>query len=111
MVFSSVEFLYFYLPAVLLIYRITPKKLKNAVLFASGLIFYAFGEPVYVFVLVASCLIDYFAGLIMSRCGERPKARRACLIVSVVMNLGLLGIFKYTSFIIETLNGVFGLSL
>ena len=111
MVFSSVEFLYFYLPAVLLIYRLTPKKLKNAVLFASGLIFYAFGEPVYVFVLVASCLIDYFAGLIMSRCGERPKARRACLIVSVVMNLGLLGIFKYTSFIIETLNGVFGLSL
>lgn len=111
MVFSSIEFLYFYLPAVLLIYYIAPKKFKNAVLFASGLVFYAFGEPVYVFVLILSCLIDYFAGLIMSRNFDNHKARKICLLVSVIMNLGLLSIFKYTSFIIKTVNGLFGLNL
>lgn len=111
MVFSSVEFLYFYLPAVLLLYYITPRRFKNALLFASGLVFYAFGEPIYVFVMLLSCAIDFFAGLIMSKNDSRPKMRRVCLITSVVMNLGLLGVFKYTSFIVETINSVFGTRL
>lgn len=111
MVFSSVEFLYVYLPAVLLIYYLTPRRLKNLALFLSGLLFYAFGEPVYVFLLVFSCMIDYFAGLIMSKHDGSPKVRKACLIVSVAMNLGLLGAFKYTSFITETLNGIFGINI
>lgn len=111
MVFSSVEFLYFYLPAVLAVYFLTPKKFKNAALFASGLIFYAFGEPVYVFVLLISCLIDYFAGLIMSANDEKPKVRKACLGVSIALNLGLLGAFKYTSFIIGSINSLFGSSI
>lgn len=111
MVFSSIEFLYFYLPVVLILYYLCPKKLKNALLFASGLVFYAFGEPLYVFVLVLSCAIDYFAGLVMSKNEGKPKARRACLAVSVALNLGLLCIFKYTSFIIGTINGIFGTNL
>lgn len=111
MVFSSIEFLYFYLPVVLFLYYLCPKKLKNALLFASGLVFYAFGEPIYVFVMVLSCAIDYFAGLVMSKHEDEPKIRRACLITSIALNLGLLGIFKYTSFIIETVNDVFGTNL
>ncbi len=111
MVFSSTEFLYLYLPFVLLIYYLTPKRLKNAALFASGLIFYAFGEPVWVLILLLSCLIDYTAGIIMSKNENNPRARKACLSVSVIMNLGLLAVFKYTSFIVETLNGIFGLNL
>lgn len=111
MVFSSIEFLYFYLPTVLILYYLCPKKLKNALLFASGLVFYAFGEPIYVFVLVLSCAIDYFAGIVMSRHEGEPKIRRACLLTSVILNLGLLGVFKYTSFIIGTINGVFGTNL
>ena len=95
----------------MLIYFITPKRFKNALLFLSGVVFYAFGEPIYVFVLILSCAIDYFAGLIMSKHDDSPKIRRACLITSIVMNLGLLGVFKYTSFIIGTINSLFGTSL
>lgn len=95
----------------MMLYFITPKRFKNALLFLSGVLFYAFGEPVYVFVLILSCAIDYFAGLIMAKHDGNPKIRRACLIISIVMNLGLLGVFKYTSFIIGTMNSVFGTSL
>ncbi len=111
MVFSSVEFLYFFLPAAMLFYCVTPKKLKNAALFITGVMFYAFGEPAYVIVLLLSCAVDYFAGLIMYKNDSNPKARKACLITSVVMNIGLLCIFKYTSFIIDTLNSLFHLSI
>ena len=111
MVFSSVEFLYFYLPVVTALYCVCPKRFRNALLFATGLVFYAFGEPVYVFVLLLSCLIDYFAGIVMTKYSENTKIRKLCLITSVVMNLGLLGIFKYTPFIISNINAVFGTSL
>ena len=63
MVFSSITFLYFFLPAVLLIYYISPKKIKNIVLLLSGLFFYAWGEPVYVVIMIFSSFIDYAAGL------------------------------------------------
>lgn len=108
MVFSSVEFLYFYLPAVMLLYCICPRRFKNLVLFASGIAFYAFGEPIYVFVLLLSCAIDYFAGLFMTKYDKSPKIRKICLVISVVMNLGLLGVFKYTPFVISNINAVFG---
>ena len=92
MVFASLEFLFYYLPAVLLVYLITPKKLKNALLFVSGVLFYSWGEPVYVWVMLVSTLIDYTAGRLMARTESRKK-RFACLIVSIVMNLGLLFVF------------------
>lgn len=111
MVFSSIEFLYFYLPAALVLYFITPRRFKNAMLFATGLVFYAFGEPIYVFILLLSCTIDYFAGLLMSKYDESPKIRKACLVTSVVMNLGLLGAFKYTPFVISNINAVFGTNM
>lgn len=110
MVFSSIEFLYYYLPIVMLVYYISPKRLKNPILFASGLIFYALGEPVWVFVLILSTLIDYTAGLFMSKTDEDRK-RKLCLIASVCMNLGLLFVFKYSSFVIEIINGIFNTSI
>lgn len=110
MVFAGVEFLFYYLPIVMLVYFISPKKFKNLILFVSGLIFYAWGEPLYVCVLLLSTLIDYFAGIIMDKTDSTAK-RRACLIVSVVMNLGLLFVFKYSSFFINTVNSVFGTSI
>lgn len=111
MVFSSIEFIYFYLPAVMVLYFITPRRFKNFILFLSGLIFYAFTKPVYVLLLIASCLINYFAGLIIAKNDGDPKAAKTCLWVSVAMNLGMLCIFKYTGFIVETLNSVFKLHL
>jgi len=106
MVFSGIEFLYYFLPAVMLIYFLAPKRLKNLMLFVSGLGFYAWGEPLYVVVMVISTAVDYTAGLLMSKTEDERK-RRACLISSVVINLGLLFTFKYSSFAVDTFNSVF----
>ncbi len=112
MVFSSLTFLFFFfLPATLIIYYLVPKKLKNIVILVSGLIFYAWGEPIYVLAMIASTFIDYTAGRIIAKYDDKPKIRFACLIVSLVMNLGLLGTFKYLGFLIESFNGWFGWSI
>lgn len=112
MVFSSLTFLFFFfLPLTLIIYYLVPKKLKNLVILISGLIFYSWGEPIYVLAMVLSTFIDYTAGRIIAKYDDKPKIRLACLIVSIVMNLSLLGIFKYSDFIINSLNGWFGLEI
>ncbi len=109
MVFSSLTFLFFFfLPATLIIYYLVPKKAKNIVILISGLVFYAWGEPIYVLAMILSTFIDYTAGRIIAKYDDNPKIRKACLIVSLVMNLGLLGTFKYLGFIIESVNGWFG---
>ena len=108
MVFSSLTFLYIFLPVTLVIYYIVPKQLRNLFILISGLFFYAWGEPIYVFVLIASTMIDYFAGLVIYKAGDRQALRKLALIVSMVMNLSLLGFFKYSNFIIENINNLFG---
>ena len=107
MVFSSLTFLFAFLPITLIIYYLVPKKAKNVVILVSGLIFYAWGEPIYVLVMILSTFIDYTAGRIIDKYDDRPKIRTACLLVSLIMNLGLLGTFKYLGFIIESLNAWF----
>ena len=112
MVFSSLTFLFFgFLPLTLIIYYLVPKRFKNVVILISGLIFYAWGEPIYVLAMIASTFIDYTAGRIIAKYDDRPKIRLACLIVSIVMNLGLLGTFKYLGFIINSVNAWFGLEI
>lgn len=109
MVFSSLTFLFFFfLPATLIVYYLVPKKAKNFVILISGLIFYAWGEPIYVLAMILSTFIDYTAGRLIAKYDDNPKIRKACLIVSLVMNLGLLATFKYLGFIIESFNGWFG---
>jgi alginate O-acetyltransferase complex protein AlgI len=108
MVFSSLTFLYIFLPIVLAVYYIVPKNFRNFFILLSGLFFYAWGEPIYVFIMIASTLIDYFAGLVIYKFGGNPVTRRLALIVSVVMNLSLLGFFKYSGFIVENINHIFG---
>ncbi len=107
MVFSSITFLYIFLPITLLVYYLVPAKGKNWVLFVSGLIFYAWGEPLYVFIMILSTLIDYTAGRLMDCWDDDEKKRKILLICSVAMNLGLLAIFKYSSFFIGNLNALF----
>ncbi len=111
MVFSSITFLFAFFPAVLLIYFCCPLKGKNWVLAASGLLFYAWGEPVYIVLMVFSTLVDYTAGRIIHRFADRPAVRRTALVASIVINLSLLGVFKYSSFLIGNLNSAFGWSL
>ena len=98
MVFSSLTFLYIFLPVTMVIYYIVPKQLRNLFILISGLFFYAWGEPIYVFVLIASTMIDYFAGLVIYKAGDRQALRKLALIISMVMNLSLLGFFKYSNF-------------
>ena len=112
MVFASLTFLCFYLPLTLGVYYLSPKKIKNFVLLLTGLVFYAWGEPVYVLVMLLSALIDYTAGRIIAAADEKNiRLKTICLVVSVVMNLSLLGVFKYSGFVVEMLNLVPGISL
>ncbi len=111
MVFSSLTFLFAFLPLTLLVYYLVPKKAKNVVILITGLIFYAWGEPIYVLAMIASTFIDYTAGRIIAKYDDRPTIRKICLIVSLVMNLGLLGTFKYLGFFIESFNSWFGLNI
>ena len=100
MVFSSLTFLFFYLTIVLILYFIGTKTIKNIILLISGLIFYAWGEPVYVVIMLFSTLVDYTAGMFMHKYDSKPKIRTLCLLMSVILNIGMLSIFKYSSFII-----------
>lgn len=108
MVFSDSVFLFMFLPLTLAVYYAVPFAFKNTVLFLTGLLFYAWGEPVYVLIMLLSTAIDYCAGRLMDRFDSNKKIRKATLLVSVVMNLSLLGIFKYGSFFIGSVNGIFG---
>lgn len=101
MLFSSVTFLYYFIPIVLLLYYVVPKKLKNFVLFISSLVFYAWGEPKYVFLMLLSVGIGYGAGMLMDK-----LPRKLVMIVSVVLCLGFLIYFKYTNFFIENTNNL-----
>lgn len=111
MVFSSLVFLFAFLPIVLLVYYLSPKVARNMIILISGLIFYAWGEPIYVFVMVISVFVDYTAGLIIHRFNDNKKIQTIVLVISLVMNLSLLGVFKYSGFLIENINGIFGTSI
>lgn len=108
MVFSSTIFLCVYLPLVLLGYYICPKKGKNLFLLIVSLIFYAWGEPKYVFLMIFSILVNYVFGLLMDKHRENKKRLKLLLAISVIIDLGLLSVFKYTDFIITNINSVFG---
>ena len=112
MIFSSPFFLFLYFPIVLLLYYISPLKWRNLVLLAVNLVFYGWGEPVYVVIMFVSIAIDYSHGRIVTRCKAKGNDRGARMAVasSVVFNLALLGFFKYWDFIVGNLNAV-GLDL
>lgn len=108
MVFSSTIFLCVYLPLVLLGYYICPKKGRNLFLLIASLVFYAWGEPKYVFLMIFSILINYVFGRLMDKNRGRQKRMKLMLVLSVVIDLGLLSVFKYTDFIITNINAIFG---
>ena len=109
MVFSSLIFLFRFLPAVLLLYFIAPKSSRNFILFLVSLVFYAWGEPVYVLLMLISILITWLGGFFVDLFLDRgfEKAARWALVISIAAGLGLLGYFKYADFAIRTINDVF----
>lgn len=110
MVFSSTIFLCVYLPLVLLGYYICPKKGRNLFLLIVSLVFYAWGEPKYVFLMIFSILVNYIFGRLMDKHRENKKRLKLMLVLSVVIDIGLLSVFKYTDFIITNVNAIFGSS-
>lgn len=107
MVFSSIPFLYFFLPVTLLCYLVAPKKIKNVVLLVFSLLFYWWGEPKYALLMVFTITFCYFAGIIIENRRNSPKGK-LLLTVSVAVPLGLLALFKYADFLIGSVNSLTG---
>ena len=111
MVFSSIPFLYYFLPAVIAVYFIAPKRLKNAVLLIFSLGFYAWGEPRFVWFMLISIAQGYILGLLIERFREKKALSRLFMILSCLISLGLLVYCKYADFFITNFNVLTGLSL
>ena len=110
MLFSSVPFLYYFLPAVLIAYFLAPWKLKNTVLLLSSLIFYGWGEPKLLGLMIFTIALFYFCGLAIGR-QEKQGMKKFWLLVSVVTGVALLGLFKYADFFVESFNALTGLGI
>lgn len=110
MVFSSLTFLQCFLPLCLLAYFLVPQKWRNGTLFLFSLLFYAWGEPVYVVLMLFSTALDYTCGQMVAR-HRGQRGAKIALLVSLCVNLGLLGVFKYSDFLIGTVNSLFGTAL
>lgn len=115
MVFSSMTFLWVFLPILLVVYFLAQKKLRNYVLLVFSLIFYAWGEPKYIILMLISIVVNYIFGLLIAKfpAGKAaPKKqlliRRGLLAVDIIMNLGLLAHFKYFNFFVDNVNNIFG---
>ena len=113
MVFSSLLFLFHFLPIVLIMYFLAPKKARNTLLFLSSLIFYAWGEPVYIVLMLFSTFVDYTLGYFVSYYISKQQRKKAkwCMITSAVINLSLLAFFKYWDFFMGSINSLFSLNL
>ncbi|OXM16354.1 MBOAT family O-acyltransferase [Paenibacillus herberti] len=111
MVFSSLIFLFQFLPTVLLLYYLSPKRLRNVVLLLASVIFYSWGEPLYIFLMIFASVFDYVNGLLIHRFRHRKQVARIVFFVSLAGNLGLLGFFKYAGFVVDNLNQWFSLNL
>lgn len=109
MIFSSIPFLFYFLPCVLLLYFAAPRKLKNTVLLLTSIIFYAWGEPRFVLVMLLTVLQGYIFGILIEKSGGRRA--KVYLAVSAAISLGMLGYCKYADFFIENFNAVTGLSV
>ena len=114
MVFSSVQFLYLFLPIVVLLYFIAPQRVKNYILLLASIVFYAMGEKWFVVLLIASIIMNYIVARVVQAYREKASYAKVAVTVGIVANLILLGIFKYTNFIVDNINfllSVVGMSI
>ena len=111
MVFSSITFLFYFLPIVLIGYQIVPKKFQNLFLFISSLFFYAWGEPIYVLLMIFSTVSDFCHGKLIYKFKDNKKIKTLFMISAVTINLALLGFFKYADFLIMNINNLLGTNI
>ena len=107
MLFSSPIFVFAFLPLVYLLNLKMPVKISNVFLTMASLLFYAWGEPVYILLLIASVTVNYYAALLIARSN---KYKKTIFIISLIFNIGLLVIFKYTGFLLGTITGLMQLN-
>ena len=110
MLFSSIPFLYYFLPVVLILYLITPKRFKNLTLLIASLFFYGWGEPKYVFLMLATIVCGYFIGLLIEKFRDSAWSKFFAILAAILF-LGALGIFKYADFFIENFSRATGISV
>jgi len=110
MLFSSITFIYYFLPIVLGLYFIVPRNLKNLVLLFSSFVFYFWGEPLYSFLMIFMTFIGYIGGRLVNKYKETAKSKMF-LIITLIIELGALGVFKYSDFFIDSVNNLFNSSL
>ena len=106
MLFSSIVFLFSFLPAVMILYYLLPVRFRNVILLLASLVFYAWGEPVYLFLMLLSILFNYFSGLDIARNLQDKRAAKRSLVFNLIINLAVLGFFKYEGFVLDTLNRI-----
>ena len=106
MLFSSITFLFIFLPLTLLLYYLVPFRMKNYVMLAASLIFYAWGEPVYIILMILSIILNYFCGQDIYEKRDNARAMKMSLMFGVVMNLLILGFFKYYGLLMDTVNAI-----
>lgn len=106
MLFSSIVFLFTFLPAVMILYYLLPVRFRNVILLLASLVFYAWGESVYLFLMLLSILFNYFSGLDIARNLQDKRAAKRSLVFNLIINLAVLGFFKYEGFVLDTLNGI-----
>lgn len=106
MLFSSITFLFIFLPLTLLLYYLVPARMKNYVMLAASLIFYAWGEPVYIILMILSIILNYFCGQDIYEKRDNARAMKMSLMFGVVMNLLILGFFKYYGLLMDTINAI-----
>ena len=106
MLFSSIVFLFSFLPAVMILYYLLPVRFRNVILLLASLVFYAWGEPVYLFLMLLSILFNYFSGLDIAWNLQDKRAAKRSLVFNLIINLAVLGFFKYEGFVLDTLNGI-----
>lgn len=108
MVFNSIFFIFSFLPVFMLAYYLVPRKFKNLLLVLGSLFFYAWGEPVYLILMIFSVFFNYYMGIELEALSEDPKSRKRNLIFTVAVNLGILGFFKYYGFLLDSIGNLFG---
>ena len=106
MLFSSITFLFIFLPLTLLLYYLVPFRMKNYVMLAASLIFYAWGEPVYIILMILSIILNYLCGQDIYEKRDNARAMKMSLMFGVIMNLLILGFFKYYGLLMDTINAI-----
>ena len=111
MIFSSIPFLFFFFPLFILLYFTLPFKYKNYILLLFSLIFYAWGEPIYILLMIFSSIVDFINGKNIEKYKDDNKKKKIYLIISIIINISLLGFFKYADFFIKVINNILNLDI